>query len=165
MKTIDFKTFETEVEPQKNELFIYGGGLLRKSPTVKKWNKIGIGKSQVNELGVWAIDNFIDNEIVEVCPVILFDKKDIEGNAMLDYVFKIDDNQYAFALGAGTLYAHRNQSNVRWNYDPVKKSIIFRTSRPIKQGEELFISYGKDYFKSRNTSMKGEVNRTKTSDQ
>ena len=159
---IDFKTFESIKESEESEVKVHHGGLLRKSPVVKNWDKIGVGKSQVEGLGVWAIEPFVDNEIVEEAPAIILSKNDIAGNKMIDYAFKVDDSVYAIALGSGCLYNHRNQPNVRWHYNPDKQTIVFRATRAIEPGEELFISYGKDYFKTRDISMKGDVNLTNT---
>ncbi len=160
---MDFKTFENLGEPVKSDIYTHGGGLLRKSPTVKKWDKIGVGKSQVEGLGVWALEPFADNEIIEECPVLIVTKDDVVDTPMMDYVFKISEKQYALALGSGSLYNHRNQPNARWHYDEDKDRIVFRAARGIKPGEEIFISYGKDYFKTRDISMKGDLNSTNTS--
>jgi SET domain-containing protein len=92
----------------------------------------------------------------------LVTKQDVLDTPMMDYVFKINDELYALALGSGSLYNHRNQPNARWHYDEDKQRIVFRAARAIKPGEEIFISYGKDYWKTRDVSMKGDINKTDT---
>lgn len=151
----DFYTFEKITENQ-DSLYRESGGTLKKTPIVKKWDKIGAGKS-----GVYAIDDFIDNETIEECPVIITSKAEFIGTALIDHIFKIGEDSYAFALGFGSLYNHRNQSNARWYYDEDKNKIVFKASRPIEKGEEIYISYGKDYWKSRGVNMKGELNKSK----
>ena len=164
---IDFKTFESLVSPDKDPvnsaIYTQGGGMLRKTPVVKKYDKIGFGKSQVSETGVYALEPFVDNEVIEQCPVIQLSKDDVVETPMMDYVFKVNDKLYALALGYGSLYNHRNQPNARWHWDDTKQMIVIRAARAIKPGEEIFISYGKDYFKTRDISMKGELNNTNTS--
>ena len=95
--------------------------------------------------------------------MLIVTKDDVVDTPMMDYVFKISEKQYALALGNGSLYNHRNQPNARWHYDEDKDRIVFRAARGIKPGEEIFISYGKDYFKTRDISMKGDLNSTNTS--
>jgi SET domain-containing protein len=157
---MDFKSFEEILE---SDIFVHGGGLLRKTPTVKKWDKVAVGNSQVDGLGIWAIEPITDNEVIEECPVLIVAKEEIVNTSLIDYAFKLEDNKYALALGNGSLYNHRNQPNARWHYDENKERIVFRASRIIKAGEEIFISYGKDYWKSRDVGMKGELNLTNTS--
>ena len=159
---IDFKQFLQEAESPSPGVYTERGGLLRKTPVVKKWDKVGVGKSQVEGLGVWALEPIVDNEIIEECPVLIASKEDVADTPMIDYVFKIGDNRYALALGSGSLYNHRNQPNARWHFDEDKQRLVFRAARAIEPGEEIFVSYGKDYFKSRDISMKGELNLTNT---
>lgn len=156
------KIFETLGKNSSADIYTYSGGLLWKSPTVKKWDKVGVGKSQIEGLGVWALEPIIDDETIEETPVLIFDRKDVSDNLLIDYVFKIDEEKYALALGYGSLYNHRNQPNARWHYDKDRNVIVFRATRSIKPGEEIFISYGKDYFNTREINMKGDLNRTKT---
>ena len=108
------------------------------------------------------MEPFVDNEVVEECPVVLLKREDVLNTPLIDYVFKLGEDGYALALGSGSLYQHRNQPNVRWHFDESKNALVFRASRPINAGEELFISYGRDFFRSRGVSMKGDVNLTNT---
>jgi SET domain-containing protein len=153
---MDFKTFESE-------LYRESGGMLRKSPLARRWEKIAVGKSQIEGTGVWAMEPLVDNEVAEECQVIVLTREDVLNTPLIDYVFKVSDDSYVLALGNGSLYQHRNQPNLRWNYDESRKVLVFRASRPVKAGEELFVSYGRDFFKSRGVSMKGEINLTNTS--
>lgn len=156
---MDFKSFEQLLE---SNIYTQGGGFLRKTPTVKKWDKVAIGKSQIEGMGVWAIEPIADNEIIEECPVLIVTKDEILDTSLIDYAFKIGDNKYALAMGNGSLYNHRNQPNARWHYDEDKDRIVFRAAKGINAGEEIFISYGKDYWKTRDVSMKGKLNSTST---
>jgi len=147
---MNFKIFEETIyvkEPQ---------GLLKKSAQVKRWTKIGVGKSGATDttFGVYAIDDMNDNETVEECPAIEVSLDDIKGSVMMDHAFKIKDDIYVISWGNASIYNHRNQPNVRWEYVPEKKIIKIATTRPVQRGEELFISYGREYFSTREKNMK-----------
>jgi SET domain-containing protein len=158
------KTFSQVInEEAESSMYTERGGLLRKTPVVKKWDKIGAGKSQIEGLGVWALEPLVDNETIEECPVIEVPRDQVAGTDLMDYLFKVDENSYVLALGNGSLYNHRNQPNARWHYDEDRKTLVFRATRAINAGEEIFISYGKDYWKTRDISMKGSINLTNTS--
>jgi hypothetical protein len=144
---MNFKIYEETVyvkEPQ---------GLLRKSAQVKRWTKIGVGRSG-NDYTVYAIDDFIDNELIEECPAIEVPIDEVKGTLIMDHTFKISEGLYALGWGNAALYKHRNQPNARWEYDAEKKLIRFASISPIKKGEEIFISYGREYFNTRNKNMK-----------
>jgi hypothetical protein len=130
-------------------------GLLRKSAAVKRWEKIGVGKSDTG-YGVFAIDDIRDNEIIEECNVIEVPRDEVKGAVIMDYMFKIGDGLYVLALGCGSLYNHRNQPNAMWTYDAEKKLLVIKSVRPIEMGEQIFISYGRDYFSTRGQNMKAE---------
>ena len=144
---MNFKVFEEMSivkEPQ---------GLLKKSAQVKRWHKIGVGKSG-DGYGVFAIDDMIDNELIEDCPAIEIPVEDIKNSVIIDYTFKINNSLHALGWGNSSIYNHRNQPNARWEYSATEKLIKFYTVRPIQKGEEITISYGKEYFNSRNKNMK-----------
>jgi hypothetical protein len=72
----------------------------------------------------------------------------------MDYMFKISSDLYVLALGCGSMYNHKNQPNARWEYDADKQLLKLSAIRRIQMGEQIFISFGRDYFKSRNQNMK-----------
>jgi len=144
---MNFKVFEEIVfvgEPQ---------GLLKKSAAVKRWEKIGVGKTGTG-FGVYAIDDIKDNEIIEECPVLILPTDEIRGTQIMDIIYKLTDDIYGLAMGNGSIYNHRNQPNARWEYVESSNIIKIVSVRPIKSGEEIYINYGRDYFKSRNINMK-----------
>lgn len=144
---MNFKVFEEMTnmyEPQ---------GLMKKSASVKRWEDIGVGRSD-DEFGVFALDDINDNTLLEECPVIEVPIDEVKGSVLMDYLFKTSQDIYVLALGNGSLYKHRNQPNARWEYLPEKKIIKIVSSRPIKSGEEIYISYGREYFRTRGVNMK-----------
>ena len=127
--------------------------MLRKSAAVKTWEKIGVGRYD-GDYAVFAIDDIQDNETFEECNVIEVPVDEVKGSVLMDYMFKISNDLYVLALGNGSIYNHRNQPNARWEYDADKQLLKLLAIRRIEMGEQIFISYGRDYFKSRNQNMK-----------
>jgi SET domain-containing protein len=149
---MDFKMFEESAGPQT----VYvrePQGMLRKSASVKIWDKIGVGKAG-DGFGVYATDDIKDNETIEECPVIEMTRDEFNSKVLMDYMFKISQDCYVLALGSGCIYNHRNEPNARWEYMPEQKILKIVSTRPIQMGEEIYISYGRDYFKTREQNMK-----------
>lgn len=128
-------------------------GMLRKSAAVKIWSKIGVGKAG-DGFGVYAIDDIADNETIEECPVIEMARDEFNSKVLMDYMFKISQDRYVLALGSGCVYNHRNEPNARWEYLADQKILKVVSTRSIRMGEEIYISYGRDYFKTREQNMK-----------
>jgi len=156
---MNFKLFEDNSKKQLPEdpnapvYYKEAQGMLRKSASVKRWESIGVGKSG-DGFGVYALDDIKDNELIEECPVIEAPKLEVQGTVSMDYMFKISNGLYVLALGNGSIYNHRNQPNALWEYNPEKKTLIIRATRAITCGEEIYISYGREYFKTREQNMK-----------
>jgi hypothetical protein len=153
---MNFKLFEEGIagkNPNGEPIYVREPqGTLRKSAAVKQW-KVGVGKSG-DGYGVYTLDDIADNELIEECVAIELPIDDIKGTVLTDYIFKLSNSLYALALGNGSLYNHRNQPNARWEYDNDRKLIKIFSTRAITMGEEIFISYGKEYFNSRQQNMK-----------
>lgn len=154
---MDFKTFESlgpKGNPAQPDYIREPQGKLRRTASVKVWDKVGVGYSNIDERGVFCTDYIKNGEVFEVAPIIVVPADSIKGGTLMDYAFKISTGEYAIALGNASLYNHRNQPAAEWKVDPVKKTISFIALRDIEPGEEIFISYGKDYWKSRDISAK-----------
>lgn len=151
---MNFKLFEeTNTEVGKQVYVKEPQGMLRKSAAVKQWEKIGVGKAG-DGFGVYAIEDIADNELIEECHVIEIPVDEVKGTVLMDYMFKISNDLYVLALGSGSNYNHRNQPNARWEYDADKKLLKIVATRAIACGEEIYISYGRDYFSTRGENMK-----------
>jgi SET domain-containing protein len=149
---MNFKMFEESNIPQT----VYvrePQGMLRKSASVKIWDKIGVGKAG-DGFGVYAIDDIKDNETIEECPVIEMTRDEFNSKVLMDYMFKISQDRYVLALGSGCIYNHRNEPNARWEYVAEQRILKIVSTRPIEMGEEIYISYGREYFKTREQNMK-----------
>jgi SET domain-containing protein len=164
-KAPDFCAFESALvglkTPEKDiQHYQEAQGLLRRTASVKVWDKIGLGRSSASNWGVFSVDHIEKGEVFEVAPLLFLPKDAAKGTDLIDYVFKIEDNQYALALGYASLYNHRNQPMASWKLDVEKGTITFAALRNILPGEEIFVSYGKNYWKSRGETPTADAKLT-----
>ena len=116
--------------------------------------------------GVFAKENIKAGEILEVAPIILIPKGDLQEieyapgkyelkkfrkNPIKDkdiqlsrYVFSWNDNLEAIALGYGSLYNHNPNPSVEQVRDYQNETITFKALKDVPLGEELYIDYGYD---------------------
>ena len=164
-KSPNFTTFESlaGIKQPASDLSYYAEpqGLLRRTASVKVWDKIGIGRSSIDGWGVFAVDHINKGEIFEIAPLLMVAKSSAKNTELINYVFKMDNDQYALALGYASLYNHRNQPMANWKLDAETSTIAFTASRNILPGEEIFVSYGKDYWKSRGESPTADAKLSK----
>jgi len=115
-------------------------------------DKISIKQSLIpnSGRGVFANKDFKQGEIIEVCPLITDYKKNFENSKIKDYTFnsKFIKDQEVIVFGMCSMYNHSNKFNVHHTQDP--ENMIYTASRDIKNGEELYVSYGADYWDTRN---------------
>ena len=88
--------------------------------------------------------------VIEVSPVIVMKKEDrvhLDKTLLHDYIFEWGalKDQCCMALGLVPVYNHSYQSNCEYfmNYDD--QTIMVKTVRDIKSGEELTINYNGDW--------------------
>jgi len=114
--------------------------------------RLFIDKSPISgaEWGVFA-DSFIPKgTTIEIARTLkinndhIFQKK----NILNDYVFKLDDNYSLLALGFGSLYNHSENPTIIYNVTDGK--VYYKTIKDIFPNEELFVSYGENWWKNRN---------------
>jgi len=101
--------------------------------------------------GVFTLKSYESNQLVEVCPVVVFDIPDLN-------VFPVQLRrvvfawgvltgraglQRAIALGCGSMYNHANPANLRFQASRITRTLTFRATRAIARGEELTINYDK----------------------
>lgn len=103
--------------------------------------------------GVFSNRKFEVDETIELAPYI----EDITSNykgVIRDYIFKksINSDKSVVAFGYGSMYNHSDIPNASWkvNDNHVKISCI----KPINKDEEIFLSYGSQYWSSRNLDKK-----------
>lgn len=106
-------------------------------------NKIYVKETDKMGRGIFASEDIKVDEIVEIAPILVLqftDFIDTRWNLLFEYYFWLDD-EVVLALGYGSLYNHSKEANTEYKIDIKNKSITFKTTREIKQGEELFFNY------------------------
>jgi uncharacterized protein len=97
--------------------------------------------------GVFAAKDFEKGETVEICPVVVLPKKDIEHIDKTDlerYYFIWTEDKIAICLGYGSIYNHSMNPNCDFDLDHDKMVIVFTAIKDIAKGEEMTFSYGLD---------------------
>lgn len=112
-------------------------------------------------LGIFAIEDIEEDELVERCPMIQMSWKSkyLGDPQIFNYLYSnsncsCDDckrhgNSMFMVLGYGMLYNHKDEPNTKWDFN--FKNLIgdVVAVKPIKAGEEIFVSYGSKYFNYR----------------
>jgi SET domain-containing protein len=112
---------------------------------IKKSEKIG-------SRGVFATKDYKKNDVIEICPTITEETSKFQG-ILKDYIFKYDDKNSLLAFGFCSMYNHSDNYNALWTILS-KEQMKFYATKDIKKGEEILISYGDGYWKTRNDLKK-----------
>lgn len=115
--------------------------LIRKDLIVKK--------SPIHGFGVFAETSINTNDIIEECTIILLSEK---SPSLTNYAFDAGGKS-AVLTGYGFIYNHSEEPNANYFVDAENKIATFRALRVIQKGEEIFTSYGKDWFDNRSLSL------------
>lgn len=124
-------------------------------------NKIKVDYSKVEGKGIFATNDIEEGELVERCPMVRLGHRSnyIHDPVLWQYCYtqpKCDCSEcknhgfyFWMVLGYGMIYNHQDIPNTKWvfNYNSSYADVI--ASKPIKKGEEVFVSYGNSYFKNR----------------
>ena len=111
---------------------------------------IKVMKSPISGLGVFATRDIKKGETIEESPCL-----NVMGNIhgqLPDYVFtsvKNPDTSSIVALGYASIYNHKDQPTAEWKVIDDYKMII-TALEDIPKGNEIFTSYGEEYWSSRN---------------
>jgi SET domain-containing protein len=96
-------------------------------------------------LGVFALKDFKEGEIIESAPVLIFDtkgRKNLEKTLLSHYVYPWRSTRgAALVLGYGSIYNHSFSPNADWKQNFKTKCMVYRALRPIKKGEEVTVNY------------------------
>ncbi len=109
-----------------------------------------VKKSPIHGYGVFAGKDFTQDEIIEECYTILSEGKD---KTLFDYYFGAND-KCATLTGFGFIYNHADLPNASYYYDELTQTVVFKARHDIKKEDEIFISYGKNWFAMRNMTVK-----------
>ena len=113
-------------------------------------NHLIVKKSPIHGFGVFADEHLLAGEMIEECYVLPIsnNNEDLE-----NYCFT-GNKKWILPLGNGAVYNHSNKPNAECEYDAKKKLLTFKAKRFIAKNEEIFVSYGKRWFKDRNIKPK-----------
>ena len=125
--------------------------LANKASAGKKKACVSIGASTVSGRGVFALKKIRDGDIIERCPALEVTDKDI-GGELLNYVF-YGSNEAArlVVMGNGMLFNHSSTPNVAYYREETElgPELVLYALRNIRKGEELFYSYGDEWWSTR----------------
>jgi hypothetical protein len=99
--------------------------------------------------GVFATRAAAVGATLEVCPTLEVPTSEITG-VLLDYVFESGDREDTsiLLLGYGMLYNHSAEPNAEYVVHG-EQEVAFVAIRPVQEGDEVTISYGEDWWDTR----------------
>jgi SET domain-containing protein len=101
--------------------------------------------------GVFAKQGLRADTVIEASPVIVMDeaaRQLLDRTLLHDYIFEWHPegrSQCCMALGYLSLYNHSYSSNCEYFMDYPAETMIIKTVRDIRAGEELTINYNGDW--------------------
>lgn len=116
-------------------------------------NKIYVKKSPRQGYGVFAGKKFRKGELIEECYIIISKGGD---KTLEDYYFDAK-GKYALFLGYGSIYNHSDDANADYIINIKKHITTIKADKTIQKGEEIFVSYGDDWFGSRGRKYKKNI--------
>lgn len=106
-----------------------------------KWRE-GLGH------GVFSKESIPKDTFVEIAPVLEFNSKDGVPGPIMDYTVAWNGN-LGVGLGWTMLYNHSDDSNCAFSMNLYDGLLAILSKREIKEGEELTVDYGENWFSSR----------------
>jgi uncharacterized protein len=108
--------------------------------------EIYFGPSELHGRGVFAAKDIAAGEIIEICPVLIFDKAQlpfVRQTMLDDYYFDWGEEgeYFAVCLGYGSLYNHEYEPNAEYGMDFEAETIDFYAIKPIAAGVEITVNY------------------------
>lgn len=128
--------------------------------------KIKIQQSSIHNQGVFATVDILDGEIVEIAPLLQLGWRSQYHNdpVIKNYMWsntscncndcKTNSPIAYIPLGYGALYNHSDMPNTSVSINWSEQTVTFKATRTILANEELFIDYGKEYWKNRENAKK-----------
>lgn len=120
-------------------------------------NKLIVKKSSLHGYGVFAGKRIRKNEIIEECYMILTKGKD---KGLEDYYFDATGKD-GVLLGFGSIYNHSEDPNADYRIYTKKRLAVIKAERTIAKGEEIFITYGDEWFSDRGFKAKQKKTKKK----
>lgn len=103
-------------------------------------------KDEVKGRGVYTVNPISKGEVIEVCHIIKLPKEElpiIHRTTLHDYYFLWgnDLEEFAIALGFGSLYNHEVHSNANFILDIHNETIDIEAIKDIEAGDEITLNY------------------------
>ena len=100
--------------------------------------------------GIFTNEDIDTDTIIEVAPVIVMPKADREylnKTLLHDYIFEWGDDKEQSCIGLGmiSIYNHSYISNCDYFMDYKEQTMMLKTVRLIRAGEEITINYNGDW--------------------
>ncbi|MBM3162320.1 MAG: SET domain-containing protein [Chlorobi bacterium] len=112
---------------------------------------VGIGPSTVSGRGAFALEGIREGDIIERCPALEVNDRDV-GGELLNYVFYgSTETARLVVMGYGMLFNHSPEPNVAYYREETRNGpeLVLYALRDIGKGEELFYTYGDDWWATR----------------
>lgn len=113
-------------------------------------NKIYVKKSPTHGYGVFAAKKLRKGEKIEECYFLVSKGGD---KVLEDYYFDAK-GKYALFTGFGSIYNHSDDPNADYTLNIKKRIATIKAATTIQKGEEIFVSYGEEWFSSRGIKPK-----------
>ena len=72
------------------------------------------------------------------------------------YIFDFDEDNVLIAFGYCSMYNHVDNPNAEWEVLN-ENQLMIKSIKDIKKDEEIFVSYGDDYWTSRRNATKNNI--------
>lgn len=127
------------------------GIFLTKRASASRGELVKIGASTVSGRGAFALQKISESDIIERCPALEVNEQDV-GGELLNYVFYgSTQSTRLVVMGNGMLFNHSSTPNVAYYREQSALGVVLvlYALRNISKGEELFYSYGDDWWTTR----------------
>lgn len=115
-------------------------------------NKIYVKKSPTHGYGVFAGKRIKKGEKIEEC-YFIFSKKGGD-KALEDFYFDVK-GKYGLFTGYGSIYNHSDHPNADYSINVNKRIATIKAVKDIRKDDEIFVTYGDEWFSSRGIKAKG----------
>ena len=115
-------------------------------------DKIVVRKSKIGGYGMFARKKFFPGDLIDVS-VCLVKPNESWDRATEDYIFS-RGKLSALPLAGSALFNHSDTPNARHELTNGLKKIRVFAVKPIAKDDEIFISYGPNYFPTRGIKNK-----------
>jgi SET domain-containing protein len=118
---------------------------------ISPFNTLYIKESPLGGNGVYAARDIKEGEILEYSPYIE-DHIDKFTGIVRDYIFNKPNNKAIVAFGYSSMYNHADVPSADWEVKD--DGIQITANKDINKDDEIFISYGSNYWNTRKLEKK-----------